>query len=414
MRHFWSDREGNVALLFALAAIPIFGAVGAAVDYSLASAYRTDLQKALDATALALTKIMPADEATLNTVGNQYFQANLNTGDLTNLQLTIQPDIGTLRVSATATYKVHMANIIGASTIDLSASAEAKWSIGKVEVALALDNSWSMNSLGRMTQLKAASHDLLNVLESAAKEPEDARVAIVPFDAVVNVGTEHVEATWLRWNHWDSLNQNCSGPSWNRVCTPKDHSEWNGCVWDRDKNRDANDDQPGSGDSTKYPAWQCNNGINSNLLVPMMALTTDWEALHAKVEDMVPAGYTNVTIGLVWAWHALSPTPVMTDGVPYDTENMIKYVILLTDGDNTRNRFGDSTNTMNNRTQLACDNIKAAGIKIYTVRLIDGNESLLQDCASSPSMYYDVQDAAQLSGVFSAIGSEIASLHLSK
>jgi hypothetical protein len=29
-------------------------------------------------------------------------------------------------------------------------------------------------------------------------------------------------------------------------------------------------------------------------------------------------------------------------------------------------------------------------------------------------MYYDVDDASQLSGVFSAIGSEIASLHLSR
>jgi hypothetical protein len=29
-------------------------------------------------------------------------------------------------------------------------------------------------------------------------------------------------------------------------------------------------------------------------------------------------------------------------------------------------------------------------------------------------MYYDVQDASQLSGVFNAIGAEIASLHLTK
>jgi Flp pilus assembly protein TadG len=62
MRRFWSDRRGNVALVFALAAIPVFGAMGAAVDYSMASAYRSDIQKALDATALALTKIMPAEQ----------------------------------------------------------------------------------------------------------------------------------------------------------------------------------------------------------------------------------------------------------------------------------------------------------------------------------------------------------------
>jgi hypothetical protein len=185
-------------------------------------------------------------------------------------------------------------------------------------------------------------------------------------------------------------------------------------VWDRDKNNDISDAQPTTSNSTRYPAWQCSNSLNSNRLVSMMQLTTNWQALHAKVDEMIPAGYTNITIGLVWAWHLLSPTPVVSDGAAYGTENLTKYVILLSDGDNTRNRFGDSGNTMNNRTASVCTNIKDAGIKIYTVRLIDGNASLLRDCATSPGMYYDVDNASQLSGIFNAIGSEIASLHLSR
>jgi hypothetical protein len=88
----------------------------------------------------------------------------------------------------------------------------------------------------------------------------------------------------------------------------------------------------------------------------------------------------------------------------------------MTDGDNTRNRWypSDGTSTMNTRTTMVCNNIKTAGVKIYTIRLVSGNATLLQNCASDPTMYYDVQDASELSGVFSAIGSEIASLHLSK
>ena len=153
MRHFWSDEEGNIALLFSLAMIPILGSMGIALDYSVASSYRTDLQKALDATALALTKIMPADQTTLDTVGNQYFQANLGPNTLTNLQLIVAPEAGKLKLTAKGTYKVQMAHVIGADTVPISASADAKWSIGKVEIALVLDNSWSMNDLGRMTEL---------------------------------------------------------------------------------------------------------------------------------------------------------------------------------------------------------------------------------------------------------------------
>jgi len=132
------------------------------------------------------------------------------------------------------------------------------------------------------------------------------------------------------------------------------------------------------------------------------------------VDLMIATGNTNIPIGLAWGWHTLSPTLPFTEAAPYGTANLTKFLILLTDGDNTDNRWSDSTFTINQRTTMACNNIKAAGIKIYAIRVINGNASLLQSCASSPTMYYDVQDATQLSGVFNAIGSQIANLHLSK
>src|SRR5690606_7510640 len=146
----------------------------------------------------------------------------------------------------------------------------------------------------------------------------------------------------------------------------------------------------------------------------MQRLTADWTALGSKVDDMQPAGYTNIAIGLAWGWHLVSPADVATEGRPYGTEDLTKYIILMTDGDNTRNRFGDSTNTMNKRVETVCANIKKENIQIYTIRLINGNASLLRDCATATSMYYDVQDAASLASVFKNIASQIASLHLAK
>ncbi|HEY7443627.1 MAG TPA: pilus assembly protein [Vicinamibacterales bacterium] len=438
MRHFWSDQEGNVALLFALAMIPVIGSMGVALDYSMASAYRTDIQKALDATALALTRIMPADQATLDAVGNQYFQANLGPNTLTNLQLIVTPDVGKLKLSAKAKYKPQMAHIVGAETVDISTSAEAKWSIGKVEIALVLDNSWSMNSLGRMTELKKAAHNLLDVLQNAAKAPGDAKVAIIAFDSRVNVGTANVGAAWLKWNDWDAANGTCSKSQYtsqgsctsnNGVWTPANHNTWNGCVWDRDKSNDTLDAAP-TNSATNYPAWQCNHGLsNPNLVSPMLPLTINWgtgestdpTTLHGKVNQMQPSGYTNITIGLVWGWHALSDTAVMIEAAANNTDNLQKYIILLTDGENTKNRFNDSESTMNTRTRATCTNIrnltKADGtnlIKVYTIRLIDGDDDLLRDCATTPDMFKPVENASELSAIFSSIGSEIANLHLSR
>jgi Flp pilus assembly protein TadG len=47
-----SAQSGNVMVTFALALIPIMGAVGGAVDYSRASSARAAIQAALDSAAL--------------------------------------------------------------------------------------------------------------------------------------------------------------------------------------------------------------------------------------------------------------------------------------------------------------------------------------------------------------------------
>jgi hypothetical protein len=105
----------------------------------------------------------------------------------------------------------------------------------------------------------------------------------------------------------------------------------------------------------------------------------------------------------VWPFNALSPK---TD--------LDKVIILLTDGDNTQNRWSTSQSSIDARTKLACTNVKAANIKLYTVRVINGNATLLKDCATKPDMYYDVQNASQLSAVFSTIAQNLANLRLAK
>lgn len=163
--------------------------------------------------------------------------------------------------------------------------------------------------------------------------------------------------------------------------------------------------------ATKFPG-EPSSGCGS--LTTIMPLSYDWTALHAKVDAMIATGNTNVPIGLAWGWNTLSPTLPFTEGAAYGTVNLTKFLILLTDGENTDNRWDDPTSVINQRMTMVCNNIKAAGILLYTIRVIDGNGTLLQSCATTPSMYYNVQDAGQLSAVFNAIGAQIANLHLSK
>ena len=116
----------------------------------------------------------------------------------------------------------------------------------------------------------------------------------------------------------------------------------------------------------------------------MMPLTNDWTALNAKVDAMQPNGNTNVTIGLQLAFQALSPVAPFNASAP--KSDLDKVIILLTDGDNTRKPLVDQPRArIDARTKLACTNVKAANIKLYTIRVIDGNASLLQECATKPT-----------------------------
>src|SRR3982751_246302 len=53
---FVADDKGNIAVIFAVALVPLLGFVGAAVDYTRANAARSSLQAALDSTALMVSK----------------------------------------------------------------------------------------------------------------------------------------------------------------------------------------------------------------------------------------------------------------------------------------------------------------------------------------------------------------------
>ncbi|MEI8153107.1 MAG: pilus assembly protein TadG-related protein [Hyphomicrobiales bacterium] len=420
---FLRDRNASVAPMLALAALPLFGMLGAAVDFSRAASTRTAMQAALDASALMLSKDAPtlaANDLTART--GDAFKAMFTRPEAYDVAVTPQfskPADGNFSLKLTASAKVNtmFSRMLGQSTIDLSATSEVLWGIKKLNLALVLDNTGSMASNGKMTNLKLAAHNLLTTLQAAAKSPGDIKIAIVPFATDVNAGTTNVNAPWIDWTDWEAANGTCSNTSYTsksncqshgKVWTPKPHSAWNGCVNDRDQNNDVTNTptMPGS-PATLFRADQA-----ANCPAAMMPLSEDWAALNAKIDTMTPAGNTNVTIGLAWGFQLISP--IEPFNAPTPAPDLEKVIIILTDGLNTQNRWSSTASVIDARTQKVCDNVKAANIKLYTVRVIDGDATLLRGCATKPEMYYDVQQAVQLNSAFGSIAQNLANLRITK
>jgi Flp pilus assembly protein TadG len=519
LKGFVRAERGNVVMTFALATIPMIAFVGAAVDYSRGNSAKAAMQSAVDATALILSKeAQSLTTAQLNSKATSIFNAQFHRPDVTDLVVTptyVNPGTGSykLTLTATGTVPTSFTRVVGQEQIHLSVSNEVVWGVKRLELALALDVTGSMDSNNKMTELKKAAKSLLTTLKNAAKKDGDIKVSIVPFNIDVNVNPTNVNATWLNWSEWEAppagstpaqnvgpgsacpwststngfrcqvnptngssttsnvpssgtyagyicptakgttyyngcfksvpkttttTNTVCSGKSWcsctgysnctctgsgsSKVCTQtvtttngydhpwvaNAHTTWTGCVADRNQDYDISNTTP----DPSIVATQFVPHQYTTCAVTMMPLTFDWTALNAKIDSLDPAGNTNVTIGLALAFQTLTAsTPFNAATAAADLD---KVIILLTDGDNTQNRWTSVQADIDARTAKACAAVKAANIKLYTVRVIDGNASLLQACATKPDMYYNVQNASQLNAVFTTIAQSLANLRIAK
>jgi len=419
--HFLKNARGGVAPIMGFAALPLMLAVGAAVDYTKVNAARTAFQVALDSTTLSLSRdAATKSQPDLQTEATNTFNALFSRPDVTNAHVTptyTSNGGSKLTITGTATVNTNFISLLG-NSVDISMTSVSTWGNTRLRVALVLDNTGSMAQDGKMDALKTASQNLLTQLKAAAVAPEDVYVSIVPFVKDVNVGASNYNQSWLRWDLWDPVNGKCSNTTYKnqtscvshgKVWTPDPHSTWNGCVTDRDQNYDTTNDAPVAG-ATLYPAEQYSSCPASSVV----GLTNDWTALGNAITAMAPAGNTNQAIGLQLGWQTLTASPYTVP--PIDSNYKYQTVIiLLTDGLNTQDRWYSTASLIDARQQKTCDNIKAAGITLYTVQVNTGGDptsTLLQNCASDSGKFFLLTEAGQIVATFGQIGVSLSKLRL--
>jgi len=437
---------GNVAVMFAIAILPILGFVGAAVDYARVNNARTAMQAALDTTALMLSKdVTGLSAAEVNEKAQKYFAAlykqhpEAQNVAVTAAYTSSPKDGSKIVLNASASMETNFMKVAGYPQLDFGTSSTTVWGTTRLRVALALDNTGSMSKAGKMSALKTAAKDLIDQLRSAAKNDGEVYISIIPFAKDVNIGSvANTSTKWLRWDLGQCnksngrrsstdlgfmTNSECTslgGDDW----TVATKSGWTGCVSDRYDTPTAYDissvapynakqtADKTSDRNTQFPAE--NYGDCPASILP---LTYDWTALKNKVDAMQPNGNTNQAIGLAWAWLSLLQQDPLNAPAEDSNYKYSKVVILLSDGDNTQNRNSSSVSAIDARQRLLCDNAKAAGIQIYTIQVNTANDntsSVMSYCASGSNNYFSTTTAAGINTAFSAIGASLSKLRIAK
>jgi hypothetical protein len=94
-----------------------------------------------------------------------------------------------------------------------------------------------------------------------------------------------------------------------------------------------------------------------------------------------------------------------------------EHIVLLTDGLNTANRWYTNQASIDAREQILCQNIKNAGITLWTIQVnTDGDptSTLLQNCASDPTKFFLLKSSNEIISTFDDISFKMTRLHLAK
>ncbi|MHC2428250.1 hypothetical protein ACVIST_004995 [Bradyrhizobium elkanii] len=213
-RRFSRANNGNVAVIFTFAMLPLLAFVGAAIDYTRANNARSAMQAALDSTALMLSKDLTMGNITAAEIPSKaqtYFTALYTNKDGQGISVTANYTTPTSSAAAnillggSGYIKSDFMQLAGFPTLGFKSSTTTTWGNVKMRVALALDNTGSMAQDGKITALRnavAGTGGLIDQLSALSKNNGDVYISVIPFAKVVNVGTSNVGQSWIDWTDW--------------------------------------------------------------------------------------------------------------------------------------------------------------------------------------------------------------------
>lgn len=420
---FQSDKRGTVAAIFAMLTPIVFGIVGGAVDTGRWLQTRDGTLQAMDAAVLAAGRSMQVNNSTTEQaieIARSYFTQNKpSTVPEQDVTFEVQEN-GTLVVAiANSALSTPFLSIIGITELPVTATSKAILAADgnagtNIEISLMLDVTGSMcDPCSKMDALKAASKDLIDIVVWDDQSEYASRVALAPFATRVNVGRAFYKTV--------------------TKVNPQGNGDERTCVEERVKTKFLYSDKfPNNNRKFRKSTSWCTPQAS------IMPLSSDKDALKAKIDSLQTNGWTAGHLGIAWSWYMLAPnfnnvwpnslgadadsygdlnkTNTVTHGdATYEVPKLRKIAVLMTDGVFNKKYNGPDSNT---QAQELCDEMKETGIEVYAVGFEVGTSGQAYDimsyCASSDEHFYNAEDGNQLRNAFRDIGLKVSTLRISE
>ncbi len=443
-------------------------------------AARASAQEAADAAALAAASSKAVSDREVHDIASNVVAPRVRQWPGVGLE-TAEYDEATQEVKVTISGSIptYFVTLVGVDSLQINVASQAvRAADGFLEVALVLDNTWSMssgdgNGSSKIQSLKSAANNLLTLLFQGAVE--NVRVGLVPYAEYVNVGLHNRNQPWMnvpadtsststRTCETRTTRSTCTrgeprtctrtvdGVTETYDCTPYTCTTyevppyevcsgggtttrtWHGCVLSR---------TPGTLRLSDLEPQTPYVGISSTsrqCMTQIVPLTSDEQALRSAINGMVVnvGSYrpqTYIPAGMIWGVNVLSPTDPFSEGEAYDPDNAKprKAIVLMTDGDNTLRFYSPDGRHVNlssdaatansqkaqtdQETNVICSYAKENAIEVFSVTfgdLLPDSARMLLSCASSSDHYFTARNSAELNEAFEAIADRLSVVRVTR
>ena len=453
LARFVRSRAGNISVTFALALAPVTASVGGALDYTRTFTIGDELQSALDSGVLAaasLTQTRDPEEVVEAFVAAAIAEHD---GVIESLVVTVTHDTAlnarTVHAQADVTVPTILLGVTGINTLQIGRDSEATEKISKMEISLVLDVSSSMSG-SKIDSMREAALEFVSTVFGQTEDagPDLTSLSVIPYGGTVAL-TDHFYSFIDPAASADAIEAEMIADG----ADPEDVegsvsfglSDWNGCL-EMDDDAVRAIDLP-AGAFIPVPdltVWNpgnewCPDSAGTEAIFLSQSVS-EVSGVIETFDNPILSDGTGTDIAASWGVRALDPVwRGRLDGdfpdrpADWDAEDTQKVMVVMTDGGITaqlRAPAGyDGTHTPRWDTvelysesqarvnfDALCAHAKDNGAVVYTIAFqVNGSadRNTMQDCATSPEHYYDVQDL-KIAAAFNAIAADLNRLRLSR
>ena len=388
------DRAGNFALTTALIIPVILAAGGVAIDLTKIVLAKAELQDASDAAALAAASAL-ANE------GKTAAQAKVIAAELFALQMSGTSDI---------VKEGDKTLVDAAPVIDIKETAiENNGKAYQVNVAANYTVKYTVftNLLGYKTGT------LTTDSTAESKSATESKNAFSMFLVLDRSGSMSFATDEKDPNPYKKCQRHTSS-NWYTSTLPLVSPCYISKIAALKSAVEALSDQMKKADPESKYVRTGASSYNDNMLSLTAPLSwgTDGVVTYVNAIPTVPQGGTDSSGAFAEAVKRLKETKEIEAHTKTNGKTPTRYIVFMTDGENTHYRGQSNATKSDTETQKSCDEARTAGIQVYSVAFLAParGQKLLKYCATSGEHYYEADDVASLVGVFSVIGAETAAV----